>query len=236
MTSVRLPQHHFGRVSRPRDGTRLRQILLLCGVLSAILYAATDILGSMWYPGYSFTSQAVSELMAAGAPSENFVDPLFLISGALSIAFTVGVFLAAEGRRDFRIAAVLLFAYSVIGLTGPTLFEMHPRGTGSTADDAPHIILTAVISVLFLFSIGIGGFALGGRFRVYSLVTILTAITFGAMTVPYAVRLAHNQPTPGMGLLERVDIYATMVWLAAFALALISRQVKLPAPPSRPDG
>jgi hypothetical protein len=53
--------------------------------------AATDVLGGMRYEGYSFTSQAISELMATGAPSEAFVDPLFITYGVLALAFSVGV-------------------------------------------------------------------------------------------------------------------------------------------------
>ena len=41
----------------------------------------------------------------------------------------------------------LLIAYSAAGFTGPTLFEMHPRGTAGVAADTPHIVLTAVLVV-----------------------------------------------------------------------------------------
>ena len=44
--------------------------------------------------------------------------------------------------------AVLLIAYATVGFTGPTLFEMHPRGTG--ASDVPHIAVTAVLVLLTL--------------------------------------------------------------------------------------
>ena len=62
----------------------IRQGLLWCGVLASLLYVATDILGGLRYPGYSFTPQAVSELMAIGAPSEAFVGPL-LRRGVLDV-------------------------------------------------------------------------------------------------------------------------------------------------------
>ena len=75
-----------------------RKTLLVCGILSSLLYVATDVLGGMRYPGYSFTSQAVSELMAIGAPSEAFVDPLFIAYGVLVLAFGVGVLREGVGR------------------------------------------------------------------------------------------------------------------------------------------
>jgi hypothetical protein len=55
-----------------------RKALLVSGILSSLLYVAIDVLGGMRYEGYSFTSQAISELMATGAPSEAFVDALFI--------------------------------------------------------------------------------------------------------------------------------------------------------------
>ena len=202
----------------------VRQALLMCGILSTLLYINTDLMGVLWYPGYSFTSQAISELMAKGAPSERFVDPLFLIYGVLVAAFAIGIFLVADKQRELRISAALLLAYAVIGFTGPTMFEMSPRTLGYASSNIPHIVLTGVLSLLLLVSIGFGGFSFGGRFRVYSFVTLLIAIVFGAATAPYAVRLARNQPTPGMGIVERVDIYATLVWVIAFSMALLRRQ------------
>src|SRR5678815_2963304 len=74
-----------------RSRSRARQVLLACGVLSSLLYITTDILGGLRYPGYSFTSQAISELAAIGAPTKPFVDPLFITYQLLALAFGVGV-------------------------------------------------------------------------------------------------------------------------------------------------
>ncbi len=203
---------------------RTQKALLACGILSAALYAATDVLGGMRYEGYSFTSQAISELMATGAPSEAFVDPLFIGYGVLALAFGIGVFREAAGRnRALRMTAALLIGYAVIGFSGPTLFEMRPRGTSGAGSDLPHIVLTAALVVMMLGAIGFGAFALGKRFRIYSLATLLTVMVFGALAAPYGARLAAGQPTPGFGIIERVNVYATLLWMAALAIALLRR-------------
>ena len=76
--------------------------------------------GSAAIPGYSFTSQAIGELMAIGAPSERLVDPLFITYGVLVLAFGVGVVREGLGRsRALRVAGALLIAYAAIGFTGP---------------------------------------------------------------------------------------------------------------------
>jgi hypothetical protein len=56
----------------------LRNLLLICGILSSLLYVGTDILAGTLWEGYSFTSQAVSELSAIGAPTRPLVVPLYL--------------------------------------------------------------------------------------------------------------------------------------------------------------
>src|SRR5215218_6050232 len=141
----------------------IRKLSLTCGVLSSLLYVATDVLGGMRYEGYSFASQAVSELMATGAPSESFVDPLFITYGVLALAFGVGVVREGAGRsRALWITGALLVGQAAIGFMGPTLFEMHQRGAGSSRGDAPHIVLTGALVLLSLLAIGFGAVALGG--------------------------------------------------------------------------
>ena len=205
-----------------RGQTTVRRVLLVCGILSSLLYVATDVLGGMRYAGYSFTSQAVSELMAIGAPSEAFVDPLFITYGVLALAFGVGVFLEGAVRsRVLRTTGALLIGYAATGFAGPTLFEMHPRGTGSSESDLPHIVLTGLLVLLLLLAIGFGAFALGKRFRIYSFGTLLIIIAFGALAAPYGARLAAGQPTPGFGIVERINIYSSLLWIAVLAVALL---------------
>jgi CubicO group peptidase (beta-lactamase class C family) len=200
------------------------QYLLTCGWLSSLLYAVTDVLGGMSYKGYSFSSQAVSELMAIGAPSEPIVDPMFLLGGLLGMAFGVGIVRAANGRRPLRMAGILLTLYAAIGLTGPTLFEMHPRGSGALGADLPHIIVTAILVMLTLAIISFAAAGLGRRFRWYSLATLLTILTFGILAAPFGSHLITGESTEGFGIIERVLIYAAQLWIAVLALVLIRQE------------
>jgi len=93
------------------------------------------------------------------------------------------------------------------------------------------MMLTGVLVLLLLLAIGFGAFALGRRFRVYSFGTLLTLVVFGALTARYAARLAAGQPTPGLGILERINIYASLLWVAVLATALLRRPSFRGAPP-----
>jgi len=195
--------------------------LLIAGVLSSLLYLAADVLGGMRYPGYDFTSQAVSELMAIGAPTERFVDALFIMYGLLALVFGIGVFREGAGRsRMLRVAGALLIANAAIGLTLPTLFEMYQR-CGDPRSDIPHIIVTGILVMLQLAAVGLAASALGKRFRRYSFATLIMGIVLGVVSVPYSFRVDAGQPTPGFGILERILIYGFMLWVTVLAIALL---------------
>lgn len=53
----------------PGSNGMVRKILLTCGVISSVLYVATDILAVVRYTGYSYADQNYSELLATGAPT-----------------------------------------------------------------------------------------------------------------------------------------------------------------------
>jgi hypothetical protein len=47
----------------------LLKVLLACGILSSLLYAAMNVFVPMLWDGYTMASQTVSELSAIGAPT-----------------------------------------------------------------------------------------------------------------------------------------------------------------------
>jgi CubicO group peptidase (beta-lactamase class C family)/hypothetical membrane protein len=223
MTRIPAPGAHALFGAQLRNEHTITETLLVFGIVSSVLYALTDVIGGVSYTGYSFSSQAISELMAVGAPSEHIVDPLFIIGGLLGIGFGIGVLRAAHRGRELSLTGLLLVIYSAIGLTGPTLFEMHPRGTAALAGDMPHIVVTEIIVLLTLAIIALAATAVRGRFRTYSFLTLLTIITFGALAAPYGSHLVTGEATPGFGIIERVTVYALQLWFAVFAFTLIRR-------------
>jgi hypothetical protein len=102
---------------------------------------------------------------------------------------------------------------------------MRMRGTGSLATDAPHLILTAVIVVCILLAVGLGASLLGQRFRIYSYATLATLLGFGAWTGVEGAKLAAGEPTPWLGVVERVHIGAYLLWVAVLAVALLHREL-----------
>lgn len=197
----------------------VQNALLICGVLSSLLYVATDILGGMQYEGYSFTSQAISELGAIGAPSKPLLDVLMLVYAALLFAFGAGVWRSAGQKRPLRVVGGLLVTIAINGFLW-AFFPMHMRGAEPTLTDTMHVIHAAVASVLILVAMGFGAAAFGKRFRLYSIGTILMLLVTGALLSLDAQRMQANLPTPWVGVTERINVYGYLLWVAVLAIIL----------------
>ena len=214
----------------------LRKALLVCGVLSSLLYVGADLLAAARFPDYhDFTSQAISELTAVGAPTRGSVEPLLIAYDFLIIAFGVGVWRSAGRKRAMRLVGGLLAGIGVLGLVAIPFTPMHLRGTGSLSSDAPHIAVTGVIVLFILSAVGVGAFLFGRGFRLYSLATLATLLVFGTWTSFEAARLVADQPTPWLGVSERIHIGAYLLWVLVLAVMLLRSRV--PAqPPGDPIG
>jgi len=64
-------------------------------------------------------------------------------------------------------------------------------------------------------------FALGRQLRIYSAATLLTLLVSGMALGQYAKLLAAHQPTPGLGSVERINLYVTLLWVAVLGVALL---------------
>ena len=199
----------------------LRKLLLVCGMLSALLYVATVELAAMRWPGYSPSSQTVSELIGIGAPTRPLVLPLFVVYSLLVYAFGAGMWLSSGPKRALRVAAVGVIGKEVLGLIVTLLAPIHLRGVGGTLSDTMHGLLTLVGVVFMVLGVGFAAKAFGTRFRLYSAATIVIVIGFGIRTGLDQPRLAPNLPTPGMGIYERICIYAYLAWVVVLAIALL---------------
>jgi Protein of unknown function (DUF998) len=204
----------------------VRRILLGCGIVSSVLYIAVDVLGTLRYPGYRYTEQQFSELTAAGSPVRSFMVGLSVIPYTLLVAaFAVGVWIPTRPKRAGRITGSMLLGYAAFGMVGGWFTPMNTREALAAGErglrNAMHIPMTAVMSLFMLLAMGFGATLLGKRFRYYSYATIALLVVFGVLTSLQAGKMVANEPTPWMGLTERINIYATMLWVAMLAIGLL---------------
>jgi uncharacterized protein DUF998 len=205
--------HHQSEKTR----TTLERGLLICGILAPLLYVGGDILAAMWYPGYSYMNQSISQLSAIGAPTRPFVDTVGTVVGALVLAFGIGVWASAGRKRSLRITGMLMAIYGVLGFVEGQFPSSAMQLSGGLAANIVHLIVTGANVLLITVFIGFGAAAHGKGFRLYSIATILIMFVFGAlasMQAPHAVQFS----APWMGALERVSYYSWLLWMLVFAV------------------
>ena len=198
-----------------------RKALLWCGIASSLLYAA--MIWGIRYQGYSPLSQVPSELTAVGAPTQALWARLGWIYTVLEAAFGIGLWRWAGRNRAVRTVGGLIVAHASLGLLWP-FAPMHQREVlaagGGTRGDTMHIVLAAGTVVLMFLAIGVGATLFGTRFRVYSILTVVVLLAFGALTFLEAPRLQANLPTPWIGLWERINISVFLLWVVVLAAGL----------------
>jgi hypothetical protein len=209
----------------PERGPGRRRWLLICGIAGAALYPLAEIYVSTQYPGFSYRDQAVSELFAIGAPTSDLAVTLFTLSSTLLLLFAVGIWLSAGERRVLRWLAVMMALNAIDALLLWNFFPMHMRGVEQTFTDLMHGILA--IDPFLLTAVVLGAVAFRGAFRVYTVATIVFSFVLAIIGFSFVDAVIANQPTPWMGAAERAAQYATNLWYAVLAIALLREGAKV---------
>lgn len=208
---------------RPSSPSIVRKALLACGIIASLLYVVINIIVPMQWLAYDPASQTVSELSAVGAPTRILWIILSAPYTILMIAFALGILRSAAENRRMRITGILLVFYGAMGVLWP-FAPMHLRETlatgGGTISDTLHITLGVVTELLFLSALILAATALGKKFRLFSFATLAALLVFGVLTFLDAPGIAANQPTPLIGVWERINIGVFLLWVIVLAIVL----------------
>ena len=196
----------------------VRKILLICGILSPVLYAISDAVAGMRWEGYSFRDQTISELGAIDAPSRPLFSVLLLVVYGLMFAFGVGIRNVAGENRRLRIVGGLVVALGVMALTVGQFASMRPRGTEPGLVGTLHLVEAMVAMLMIFTAMGIAASTFGTGFRLYTIGTIILALGFGAWAVSEAARIEQGFETPWVGVKERIFWYGYQSWFIALRL------------------
>jgi Protein of unknown function (DUF998) len=196
----------------------MKKYLLICGVLSSLFYVAMNVFIPLLFDGYSIRSHTVSELSAIGAPTRQIWVPLAFVYMLLFAAFGFGVVKTSNGNRHLRTLAIIIFAYCIWNFYWP---PMHQRGIEPSLTDTPHIVWASVTVIMMMLMMGFGAAALGTKFRVYTIATMILLMGFGFMTSLDAPKIPLNLPTPLLGIWERILIALFMLWVIVLSTTLL---------------
>jgi len=206
----------------------LHRFLILCGVLSSLLYVIMNVVAAMLYTGYNSITQTVSELSAIGAPTRTLWVSLGFVYSLLIVGFGYGVLQSSLENRNVRIVGILLITSGIVGFFWP---PMHQRQViadgGATLTDTLHIVFTFVAVPLMIAQIVFGMRAMGNRFMQFSIISLAIMVTAGILTAIESPNISSNSPTPLIGIWERINIGIYMLWVATFAMTLQRAEKKL---------
>ena len=209
----------------------MRTALLVCGVLSALLYLGMNVFVPMRWDGYSRALQPISELFAIGAPTRSVWVSLNVVYSLLVVAFGWGVRKTAQSNRRTRIAGTLLIVGGLLGLYIP---PMHLRHEPFTLVDLLHAAWSVESLLMMPAVMGLAAVAFGRKFLVYTIATLVVWLVFGTLTSIDSLRLARHEPTSWLGVWERITFAAYMFWLVVFVALLLRHRKDEAGAISRP--
>jgi pimeloyl-ACP methyl ester carboxylesterase len=111
-----------------------------------------------------------------------------------------------------------------MALTVGQFAPMHLRGTEQGLTGALHLVEGAVAMLMTFTAMGLAAGAFGTRFRLYTIGTILLALSFGVWAGSAGPRIEQGLATPWVGVIERVFWYAYQSWFVVLAFTLLRRQ------------
>lgn len=197
------------------------KVLLVCGMLSALLIAGTDVLGGLKKTGYNFGSQSASVLTAATSETRGLVVGLDLAGFMLLLAFAIGMWLAAGGNWALRVVAVLLAGNAVFSSLGITFFPLHLDEAVDSPANRVNTIIMATGVFLLIFAIGFAAVGNHNWFRYFSIGILVLFFVLTLLGIWVFPHLTSGQPVSRIGIQERTMIYTEMLWLMLQAVVLL---------------
>lgn len=195
----------------------------VCGLASVALFTTADISGAALRPGYSSISQAISELIEAGAPHKALLDAMLTGYHGLVVPFALGLNWSISGGAGNKAGAILLASAGALGVILTLFFPCDPgcepfislRGT-------MHIFIAIPMGFAILFAILAFSFRLsrdpswGRGYALYSRTTFGAGVVLAAATVALA-------ESDVVGVLERLLTASYLQWYAVMGIGVIRR-------------
>lgn len=200
---------------------RTKNVLLIAGIASVVVYGLGDLVSGLLYEGYSYRDHAISELSAFGSPVRPLMVAVILIHGLLVQTFGVGIWRFAD-RKSLRWAGLMPIGAGAVGFATHTILAMSSRGLKAGFNDTMHIILPAVFSIFVFAAIVFSAVAHRGGIRLYSIATLSVIVGFGG-AASMAIRGIAQNSTPWPGGFERINAYTHFVWLVVLAVTMMRR-------------
>ena len=199
-------------------------MLYYAGMAAGILYLIGDIVGGIVTPDYSYSANAVSELVQSGAKDRVFLSSFLFLHAVMIILFAIGIIMNhpyQENRMVF-IAGVGLLAVGICHALSSSIFPQDPVGDEATFAGTMHLVLVGISVVLLFIALplmGQGMFVERGWSSFRSLTFIcLPIMVLGGILTPVVI----GRGIEAMGVTERLVAYTFYVWLFVLSYNLVN--------------
>ena len=183
------------------------QKLGLLGIPSFLSYLAAVVFSPLAYPGYSWMSQAVSDLSAANAPSLTLWNQLSAVYSVCEIVCVTAVCIGIKGQKSklLRTGVSLFAAMQWISAIGYRMFPLSESGYAGAFQDMMHLSVTAAVVLLSVVSLTVIMIA-GIREKACRSYGIFAAAALFMMLVgAVGMKLV---PQSYFGIVERFSVFA----------------------------
>ncbi|WP_084031438.1 DUF998 domain-containing protein [Anaerobacillus arseniciselenatis] len=193
--------------------------LCLSGVISFVFYILHDVVGAMYYPGYNWMSQAVSDLTAINSPSftvANGLSSIYALFACLS-SVLVCLIIQGKGNKFLRLGIYLFAVMNWVSAIGYSLFPLSESGYGGTFQDIMHVfVITTLVVILSILSLVLIIIGVLKHDKQYKSLAVFAMVSLGMMFVgPIGMVLV---PLEYFGIVERFSVYSAVVFTAILGL------------------
>ena len=191
--------------------------LCLTGILSLIFYILHDVVGTLNYPGYNWTREAVSDLTATDSPVYGISHSLSLIHGILSClcSLLVCILVKKEEKKTLRLGVYLFATMNFISAIGYSLFPLSSKGYDGSFQSFMHVyvitIAVVLLSIISLILISVGAFKSKKKLLGTLSIVVLFLMFFGAAG-------SGILPKSVFGIVERFSTYSAVVFTAILGI------------------
>lgn len=193
-------------------------LLVLAGFLAAVLNTLITILLDLTVPGYNSITQYISEFGIIPGVTSTIVSLWWIINGLLLIFFSIGLNHSIDkaGLLSF-LGPLLIGFYGLFDSIGSIIFPM------DTAEEAFPGVMHTLVSFIGITAIIFSPVALVRRIKKDHFWTKLTRFTwitqyfFGVIYIICLMAFADICFSEIIGLLQRVFIFATDIWIAVLS-------------------
>jgi hypothetical membrane protein len=202
----------------------IRKVLYLAGLVSPFWLAVGLVITGSLYPGYSHINQAMSVLGAVDSPT-HFLSPLInnYPLGVLLILFGAGVAQRYPGNLLARASGVLIVLHGLASfVTG--YFSCDAGCAPDTPSNSQNLHNLAGLAMAFslLLASALWIFVARGQGSKGLVWFSLVCTLFALGCLPWMA--AAIDVGRGFGLFQRVNYFASLIWVAGLAWALLQEQ------------